>query len=130
VIDHRPQTYVLVLRNVPPSYNRTRHAHWRVEQKAKRELQEEIAWSLMEAQVPKHLRLVTAWAKMTFGTRRARDEDNYRTPLAKALGDALVVGRYLPDDTPEHFTMGRVSFDAEPGPERTRIALTVFAPYV
>jgi hypothetical protein len=26
--------------------------------------------------------------------------------------------------------MGRVSFDAEPGPERTRIALTVFAPYV
>lgn len=46
-----------------------------------------------------------------FNTERPRDEGNFRTPLEKALGDALVgqrtawpEGRWLPDDTSQHYT--------------------------
>lgn len=72
-------------------------------------------------------------AVLTFPAIRSRDEGNYRAPLEKAAGDALVpkpskrdreVARlfaaqgkeppplplYLTDDTPEHFTFGEVTF--------------------
>lgn len=46
-----------------------------------------------------------------FNTKRDRDEGNFRSTLEKALGDALVgnrsawpEGRWLPDDTSQHYT--------------------------
>jgi hypothetical protein len=53
---------------------------------------------------------VQAAAVARFTTQRPRDEGNFRAPLEKALGDALVgdrrawpMGRWLPDDTAEHY---------------------------
>ena len=47
---------------------------------------------------------------LRFPARRRRDSGNYRVMLEKALGDALVEGGWLPDDTPEHYEFGGVTF--------------------
>jgi hypothetical protein len=49
---------------------------------------------------------VEASAVLLVPDRRGRDEGNYRTPLENALGDALVRGAWLPDDTPAHYRFG------------------------
>jgi hypothetical protein len=41
--------------------------------------------------------------------------------LEKALGDALVACRFLPDDTAEHYVFGAVHFHK--GPKRTELRL-------
>src|SRR5947207_1933958 len=81
---------------------------------------------LLAEQLPRRLERVEASAVLTFPTRRRRDEGNYRALLEKALGDALVEGRWLVDDTPERFTFGTVSF-AE-GQPRTAIELRCRVP--
>lgn len=78
----------------------------------------------MAKRVPRGLVKVEVSAVLTFPTNRRRDEGNYRTPLEKCIGDALVNGGWLRDDTPDAFTFGRVKFEVGDAPE-TRLILDV-----
>lgn len=53
-------------------------------------------------------------ATLMFPTRHRRDADNYRMTLSKALGDALVTMRVIPDDTPEHYELTHLRFGHGP----------------
>lgn len=77
----------------------------------------------MAERCPRGLATVHASASLRFAVRRRRDEGNYRTPLEKALGDALVNGGWLPDDTPEHFRFGGVLIEPDTGPARTIVTI-------
>lgn len=78
----------------------------------------------MIAQVPRGLESVTATAELRFKQRRRRDEGNFRVILEKALGDALVEGGWLADDTADHFRFGLLELSA-PSPEPvTEVHLT------
>jgi len=122
----RPHTGVsrVHLPLVPQSFNQTRYGHWTRAWKATTELNEALGYALLAARVPRPLAVVRAEATMTFPTRRRRDEGNFRTPLEKALGDALVAGRFLADDTPDQFRFGGVLFAVSPGETRTEVLLT------
>lgn len=108
----------------PPSFNQVGHTgnRW-AWTRAKKEWQQRLEVLLMQTGMPRNWSRIEAFAVLRFPTRRRRDEGNYRTLLEKALGDALVNGRWLPDDTPEHFAFLRVAFANEPGPHRTTIHL-------
>lgn len=101
-------TATLEIPGTPPSYNRTAHAHWTVNRKVKQDWQRDCETALLLAKVPRGLELVKASARLYFRQRRRRDEGNFRVILEKALGDALTGGRWLPDDTPEHYRFGTV----------------------
>lgn len=120
--DRRDSTIVF-FDGVPPSYNETRYLHWSKQAKLKKEWQALWELLLMEARVPRGLVYVEAKAMLRFPTSRRRDEDNYKTPIAKSLGDALVNGGWLTDDTPEFFKMGDVGFEPTPGPLRTTLVV-------
>lgn len=115
----------LVYDDTPPSLNRvgTRSNHWAVRD-AKNRWQGIFEQILMGANLERGRERIHATASLRLPVRRTRDEGNYRWMLEKALGDALVNGRWLPDDTPEHFTFGGVSFEA-PGPARTTVTLEI-----
>jgi hypothetical protein len=105
--------------------------------KAKRALQRDLHLLLLAEEVPRPIPggRVRATAELLFPTDRQRDEGNYRTALEKALGDALAPAvspeeralgieplRWLPDDTPDRFTFGAVTFgqtdlESWPGPD-------------
>jgi hypothetical protein len=97
--------------------------------KAKRALQRDLHLLLQAENVPRPIPggRVRATAELLFPTARRRDEGNYRTALEKALGDALSPApskedlahgieplRWLPDDTPDRFTFGAVTFGQTP----------------
>ena len=117
----------LSLPYLPQSYNRTAHAHWRKVHAAKQQLQADLEVLLMEARVPRPIPTgggaVRASAVLIVPDRRRRDDVNWRTPLEKALGDALTNGGFLPDDTPEFFRFGSVTFAVQPGVRRSLIRL-------
>lgn len=103
--------YVVTLSDTPPSFNAVGHTgnRW-AWTKAKKDWQATIEMALMVAGVPRGLGNVVARAELHFPTNRRRDEGNYRTLLEKCLGDALVNGRWLKDDTPEFFRFDRILF--------------------
>jgi hypothetical protein len=106
--------------DTPPSLNVVAGRRWDWV-KAKRRWQTDLGVLLMAEQLPRHLHRVEASAVLTFPTRRRRDEGNFRSLLEKSLGDALVEGGWLDDDTPDRYRFGVVTF-AE-GAARTTIAL-------
>lgn len=117
-----PAHFVLVHPVTPPSFNKVGHSGCRwAWTREKKKWQEDFETLLMAASVPRGLSKVEVSAVLSFPTKRRRDEGNYRTLLEKCLADALVNGGWLPDDTPEFFTFGRVSF--EKGASETRILL-------
>lgn len=73
------------------------------------------------------LSFVEAAAAIVFPVERDRDEGNFRATLEKALGDALTGGdrrawphgRWLPDDTADHFRFGPIAFYVRPREART-----------
>lgn len=109
----------------PPSVNALATAHWRKYQRAKQRWEAIAAAMLLEAAVPRGVGSVEARAELRFAVRRRRDEGNFRMLLEKALGDALVSGGWLPDDTPDRYTFGALVFDPNTGPPRTLLTLTV-----
>jgi len=115
----------LVYNDVPPSLNRlgTRGSRWTVTRQKTR-WQDIFEQLLMASGLLRDQEQIRATAQIRLPVRRRRDEGNYRWLLEKALGDALVNGRWLPDDTPEYFTFGEVTFE-EPGPARTTVTLEV-----
>ena len=118
-------SYTLEIPGTPPSYNQTAHAHWTVNRKVKQDWQRHCELALMVARVPRGLEVVTATARLFFKERRRRDEGNFRVILEKALGDALTNGRWLPDDTPEHYRFGAVELLAPSSVALTEITLTL-----
>jgi hypothetical protein len=60
---------------------------------------------------------------MCFPDRRRRDQGNHRFIVEKALGDALVAGGWLPDDTWEHYEFGGLAMRVERGESWTRLML-------
>lgn len=109
--------------DTPPSLNVVAGRRWQWT-KAKRRWQTDLGVLLMAEQLPRGLHRVEASAVLTFPTRRRRDEGNFRALLEKALGDALVEGGWLDDDTPDHFSFGAVTFAL--GAARTTVEVTAY----
>ena len=117
-------TYEVPVDMVPKSFNATQMRHWASVQREKHKLQGQIGWALMAAGVPRRLGAVRVEARLTFTTRRRRDEGNFRTPVEKATGDALVAGGWIEDDDPEHFRFGELTINPEPGYALTMLYIT------
>jgi hypothetical protein len=108
----------------PPSLNTNAiRSHWRGYHRHKKQWQAELEQLLMVAQLPRHLQRVEATAILRFPDRRRRDSGNFSALLDKALGDALVNGGWLVDDTPDQYRWTNVAFDNDRGERRTRIVL-------
>jgi hypothetical protein len=109
----------------PPSLNAVagRSNRWAFS-RPKKQWQRDLAVALMAIGVPRNLHRVEASAVLSFTTARRRDEGNFRVILEKALGDALVEGGWLEDDTPDHFRFGAVDFAQADAPE-TRVLLGI-----
>jgi hypothetical protein len=103
--------YRLSFPETPPSLNRvgSRGGHW-AWTRAKKQWQEQIEMMLLAQKVPRGLMTVGAAATMRFTTNRRRDEGNYRALIEKSLGDALVRGGWLIDDTSDFYVFGAVTF--------------------
>lgn len=116
--------YVLTHGDVPRSFNETRTAHWRAAQREKKKWQELFCQLIMLEHVPSLAGgQLAASATLRFPKRRPRDEGNYRTPVEKALGDALTDMRIISDDTPAHWRFDHLGFEPNPGPARTQVVL-------
>lgn len=115
-------TYSLTFHETPKSLNRTAKSQWPyIRQKKLWEGNFQVR--LLTEKVPRHLSRVVASAALTFPSIRRRDEGNFRFMLEKALGDTLVGGGWLEDDTPEHFRFERVVFEPERGKALTIVTL-------
>ena len=138
---------VMVYDDVPPSLNQvgTRGGPFIVAGHKQR-WQNICIGLLTESRMPRGIATrVKATASCRMPTRRAKDEGNYRVWIEKALGDALQLTqprrkkngppvlavpphlRWLPDDTPEHYRFGRLTFEEELGPKRITIRLQWWA---
>ena len=110
--------------STPPSFNAVGlHSHWRQGHRWKKAWQSDIWVLLLASGLPKPLRHVEVTARLRFPQKRQRDEGNFRVILEKACGDALVAGGWLPDDSAEHYSFGRVEFEASRGANRTILAV-------
>lgn len=101
-------------------------------QREKRAWEDEIAMSLMaEGFQPRpQFDHISASVVLRFPTNRRRDTGNFRVLLEKAIGDALrgpeaawKEGRWIPDDTPEHYEFKALTFAEDVGHPRTLITL-------
>lgn len=70
-----------------------------------------FAMLLMVERVPRGLSHVHVTPELKFRTKNQRDCDNFYLPISKPLADAMVKGGWLPNDTPEFYTMDRVSIE-------------------
>jgi hypothetical protein len=103
----------LSIPGTPPSFNAVGYrSHWAVSRKHKLQWQGWLALALMEQKVPRRLQSVKVSATLRFKQRRRRDEGNFRVILEKALGDALVEGGWLPDDTADLYRFGALELFA------------------
>lgn len=119
-------TYSIEVPGIPKSLNRvgsrgSAFAFYR----EKKLWQDQLTIALRYAKVPTGLTFVEATATLHPATNRRRDEGNFRAILEKSLGDALVRGGWTPDDTPEHFTFGRLTFGAKREHPLTVVELAV-----
>lgn len=121
-----PARYTVELADTPPSLNRLGRSHPLHQHRVKRDWQNTLGMALLAAAVPRPLPgPVTATARLRYPVRRRRDEGNLRWLLEKALGDTLHQGGWLPDDTPDHYLFGRVTFDPDRGAPRTTLTITI-----
>lgn len=68
-----------------------------------------LQYMLMAAKVPRPLPFVEVSAELQFkDAGRRRDADNWHFAISKPLGDALVKGGWISDDTPDFYTFGKV----------------------
>jgi hypothetical protein len=61
--------------------------------------------------------------EVTFPDTGRRDQGNYRVILEKALGDALVTGGWLRDDSWDHYEFGGLTMRVWPGESATRLMI-------
>lgn len=89
--------------------------------------QELFADLLRDSDLPTGLERVTVEGFVTFGVPNPRDEGNIRFLIEKALGDALVEGGWIPDDTffpVRHYSFGNL--EGEYVPNRSALRLMLF----
>jgi hypothetical protein len=117
--------YRLSYDDTPPSFNAVGHSgnRW-AWTKAKKTWQKTMEDLLQVAGVPRGLGKVEARAVLTFTRRGRRDVVNFRTLLEKCLGDALVNGGWLDDDTPDEFSFGAIAFEVGPQKKTELILVT------
>jgi len=116
---------LLWLDDVPPSINTNNvRSHWRGFHTAKKRWQADLERVLLVSALPRPIPgLLEARVTLRFPVKRRRDSENFRPVLSKALGDALVNGGWLTDDTDQDWLL-IVRTDPEVGPRRTTIELS------
>lgn len=101
----------LAIPGTPPSFNAVGlRSHWATGRRHKLDWQQRCWIMLLKEGVSKGLQLVTVEALLHFKQNRRRDEGNFRVVLEKSLGDALVSGGHIEDDTPDHYRFERLRF--------------------
>ncbi len=118
-------THAITLDMTPPSMNASMYKHWRVRHREKQKLQAWIESALLSELGRRQWGRVEVTAELRFPTLHRRDMDNYRGPLSKSLGDALVRAGYIVDDTPIFFYFGDLIFHPERGRPTTWLTLEV-----
>lgn len=112
--------------DVPPSMNTDKVRGWRSFARLKKLWQAQLEQLLMAEGLPRPIPAcgpLQVDVVLRFKDRRRRDSENYRVLLSKALGDALVNGGWLTDDTDDDWRL-QVRIDRQDtGPLRTFIEL-------
>ncbi len=104
---------VLSIPGTPKSFNQIGYrSHWSVGRAEKQRWEGFLGIALMEARVPRKLKRVEATAALRFKQQRRRDSGNFRPLIEKALGDILVSGGWLEDDTADLYRFGEVELFA------------------
>lgn len=92
-----------------------------VYQEMKKGWQEALALALDASGLPRGLGHVLVEGQMCFPTAHKRDQGNHRMIVEKALGDALVAGGWLEDDTWNRYEFGGLSYTYRKGESWTRL---------
>lgn len=119
----------VVIAATPPSLNRVGGSGaWPQWNRHKKRWQADVeVWLMLltaDRTLPPLLEHVDVSARLRFPLRRRRDTGNYQALLEKAIGDALVNGQWLLDDTPEYYRFTGLTFDQALGPAKTTITFT------
>lgn len=117
--------------DVPPSMNSVSSGYRGnpyVAARLKRQWEGIFAVLFMAARLPRGLTMVEASASLRFPVKRPRDEGNFRMVLEKVLGDALVKGGFISDDTPDFYRFSQLQFEDAKGPKRTTVFLDIEGP--
>lgn len=116
---------VLRIPDTPQSLNVVgQRGSWQATHYAKKRWQAIIEKYLMMARLPRPLpHFLKVSAVMVFPTLHRRDAGNFKSPLEKALGDALVNGGWIVDDTPRWWEFKEFEFAPHRGHSTTIINL-------
>lgn len=113
----------------PPSFNalaRVKNPH--VYRNWKEHWSPRVCQLLEEAELPRPLERVHAVGLLCFPDRAHRDQGNFRVLLEKVLGDVLVEGGWLDDDTWDYYEFGALRRTYEKGVAWTEIELAYVLP--
>src|SRR5262245_19459888 len=122
---HENELCILRIPDTPSSLNKVgQRGSWKATHFHKKRWQEILERYLMMARLPRPLpHFLKVEAELVFPRRHRRDAGNYQAPLEKALGDALVNGGWLPDDTPRWWSFEELRFAEFPGLNTTIIIM-------
>lgn len=122
---HEHDLCVLRIPETPTSLNKVgQRGSWRVVHAEKKRLQTIIERYLMMARLPRPLpHFLRVECEMVFPTRHRRDVGNFKGPLEKALGDALVNGGWMLDDTDRWWEFKEFRFAEHVGYNTTILTL-------
>lgn len=122
---HEHKMCVLRIPDTPKSLNQIgQRGHWRVTHGQKKRWQDIIEKYLMMARLPQPLPgFLRVECEMVFPTLHRRDVGNFKSPLEKALGDALVNGGWMGDDTADWWEFKEFRFAEHRGANTTILTL-------
>ena len=92
-------------------------------QNMKKGWQDALTLALEASGLPRGLGRVLVEGVMCFPDRKRRDQGNHRFVVEKALGDALVDGGWLPDDSWAFYEFGGLAHTYVKGESWTRLIL-------
>lgn len=101
-------------------------SNWAAYQSKKRVWMDLLKELIAAAGLPRGLGRIVVEGEMTFGRRpgaKGPDQDNYRFPLSKALGDALEEGGWLEQDNWLRYEFGGLRYRYSKGEEGFRLML-------
>jgi hypothetical protein len=107
----------------PESFNVFASSGWSVYQQAKKRWASVLTLALRESGLPRDLDRIVVEGEATFPDKAKRDQGNYRVIIEKALGDVLVSGGWLEDDSWDRYEFGNLTKRYEKGVSATRLTL-------
>lgn len=119
---NRPKAWVGHL-GAPESFNAMAGRNPEIYREAVKRWAEALAPLLADSGLPTGLHRVVVEGEVSFGDNVERDQGNHRVIVEKALGDALVRGGYLSNDTWSRYEFGGLQRVDESGVSRTRLIL-------